>query len=619
MSESDSDPLLHLNTIMSESEAGVPSLDDSNHVAVNSPVSRCANRMTLSARRGKTHCQAPGSGPASGSATVTAASSVPLLSQSSRRRNGTAGYHGISSDSTSSDASAAHGSDSENDSSDSKSSRTARRLKPLALPSIAKVKSTSLAYFRAALGVVCKPDNVRFFGILISGILLLLLVVFISSSVAKPRRNHHSPYIMAGHVRDNGRYHDVHHAKQVHITEGRNEYGDDTVRMQKVHAHHSGSRERRFGHSPSPGAVPSDSGASKEGAGAAMFHAEGSNGMPSSSPSPSVSGPIPGPIPTGDIGIEHAEADLHDADTGDNDEQEQLDLSQDKDQATESNGPGGKQPDRQELGQRIRSMVIRTASITFEVSDLYAAYESLHTQVNKYGGYIADSQIRYGSARGSSQVAVKVPSGELDAFLDAIRATSFSQGSGVSSVSAESMRTQEVTDEYYDLRAQLVTLHASQSKMLKVLDMAKQIHEILNIQRELEQLNSRIDRLQGRVNLLSHRVSMSTVHITLSVINERRERTIWDRFEIDRTVHKALLHLMDSVAEVTKFLIFACMLGLPSLIAGLIVLFVVYNIVVCSARCLYRALPCDNAPQELQIVQQEVANDMQPGRHGSVV
>ena len=82
-------------------------------------------------------------------------------------------------------------------------------------------------------------------------------------------------------------------------------------------------------------------------------------------------------------------------------------------------------------------------------------------------------------------------------------------------VTTESSGSQDVTEEYVDLGSNLRNLQASETAILKLMDKATQIQDVLALQRELTNVRGQIERIQGRKTYLERRSDMATITLSL--------------------------------------------------------------------------------------------------------
>jgi hypothetical protein len=156
-------------------------------------------------------------------------------------------------------------------------------------------------------------------------------------------------------------------------------------------------------------------------------------------------------------------------------------------------------------------MVIRTAQLTVAVPDMESALTQARAIASRSGGFVSASDTHVEKVNGEDQTVanlkLQVRSDSADSAISDLRA--------LGKVTAESSGSQDVTDEYVDLDSNLRNLQASESAILKLMDKATQIQDVLQLQRELTNVRGQIERIQGRKTYLERRTDMATITLAL--------------------------------------------------------------------------------------------------------
>jgi hypothetical protein len=105
---------------------------------------------------------------------------------------------------------------------------------------------------------------------------------------------------------------------------------------------------------------------------------------------------------------------------------------------------------------------------------------------------------------------VRVPDERYDDFLNAVR------GMPATEVTAEHSDSQNVTEQYTDLRSQLRNLQRIESQYLTLLEKAVSIDDILTVSDRLDSVRAQIEQTQGRINLLDNLADMATITLTIT-------------------------------------------------------------------------------------------------------
>jgi hypothetical protein len=163
--------------------------------------------------------------------------------------------------------------------------------------------------------------------------------------------------------------------------------------------------------------------------------------------------------------------------------------------------------------QILDRMVIRTAQLTVEVTDMESALARARAIASQAGGYVSQSNTRVerqddqGQDGTVADLTLQVRGEAADSAMSDLRA--------LGKVTTETSGSQDVTDEYVDLDANLRNLQASEAAILKLMDRATQISDVLSLQRELTNVRGQIERIQGRKTYLERRTDMATITVSL--------------------------------------------------------------------------------------------------------
>lgn len=127
-------------------------------------------------------------------------------------------------------------------------------------------------------------------------------------------------------------------------------------------------------------------------------------------------------------------------------------------------------------------MVIRTGTIHIVVEDIHSSIKSIVQYAENKGGWVVGSTISgivtEQEKTLSGSVVVRVPSKIFD------EAMAYFKGLA-EKVSYERTQGQDVTEEYTDIQSRLRNLEATETQLLKIMERAGTITEVLAVQREL--------------------------------------------------------------------------------------------------------------------------------------
>ena len=176
--------------------------------------------------------------------------------------------------------------------------------------------------------------------------------------------------------------------------------------------------------------------------------------------------------------------------------------------------------------------IIRNGSVSLVVESVPDAFSAVSASATSNGGFVAGSSLwsvtpidernvsgdepsrvggdilpRDDGQRG--RLTIRVPADRFEAVVADLRDLAIA----VTSVSTSS---QDVTEQFTDQQAQLRNLRAVEAQYLSLLDEAKGIGEIFQVQDRLNQVRWEIERVSGRIQLLESLSDLATITVDLS-------------------------------------------------------------------------------------------------------
>lgn len=149
--------------------------------------------------------------------------------------------------------------------------------------------------------------------------------------------------------------------------------------------------------------------------------------------------------------------------------------------------------------------LIRTGDISLEVLSLDAAEKAIGEWAGKFSGYIESSY----SSESDGNVTVRIPSARFDEAMAEI--------GELGRVKSQSISSEDVTERFYDLKTRLEAKKVMRSRLQDYLSKAKDIKDMLQIERELNSVMADIERMEGSMRRLSSQVDYSSVSVRYSL------------------------------------------------------------------------------------------------------
>ena len=190
----------------------------------------------------------------------------------------------------------------------------------------------------------------------------------------------------------------------------------------------------------------------------------------------------------------------------------------------------------------IDRKIIMNGYITLEVNDITEALASVAAIARELTGYVVssnksgDQDVTYG------QISIRVPSGRFDEAFDKLRNIAVN-------VPNERTTSQDVTEEYTDLQAQLRNLEATEAQYLEILKKAEKVEDILAVQRELSNVRGQIEQVKGRIQYLERTSDMALIDVSLQKVKPIGG-TAWSALETLKSAARGLVSFGKVLADI---------------------------------------------------------------------
>jgi hypothetical protein len=151
--------------------------------------------------------------------------------------------------------------------------------------------------------------------------------------------------------------------------------------------------------------------------------------------------------------------------------------------------------------------IIKNASINLEVKNYQSFNELLHGNIKRFAAYVAQEEQNQTDYKIENTITIKVP---VDQFDDLVTALT----TGEQKLIDKKITSEDVTTQVVDTRSRMEAKKQVRLKYLDLLKEAKNMEEILNVQREINGIQEDIEAANGRVEYLSHSAAYSTINLT---------------------------------------------------------------------------------------------------------
>lgn len=168
---------------------------------------------------------------------------------------------------------------------------------------------------------------------------------------------------------------------------------------------------------------------------------------------------------------------------------------------------------------------IKTQTISVQTIDFEMFIEQLDEKVSKNNGYFEQSQI-YGEiedAGRSASYTIRIPVDYLEAFVSDIEE--------IATVTYTSTSTTDVTLSYVDTESYLKALRTEQDTLLKILENAGNVTDVLAVQEQLTEVRYKINTYESQLRSLDNQINYSTVYLNATKVEriaETGDGSFWD-------------------------------------------------------------------------------------------
>lgn len=168
--------------------------------------------------------------------------------------------------------------------------------------------------------------------------------------------------------------------------------------------------------------------------------------------------------------------------------------------------------------ENTETKLIKESYLTFETSDIDNTYAEIASILKKYDGYVQDDSSNKSYNKTSRRLVIRIPTVNFQNTIDEV-------SKNVEYFDTKQVTLRDVTEEFIDLEARLKAKRELENRYLELLKKAKNVQELLEIERELSHIREEIEAKQGRLKYLQNKVSLSTINIEFYKLNSESKVT----------------------------------------------------------------------------------------------
>ena len=157
-------------------------------------------------------------------------------------------------------------------------------------------------------------------------------------------------------------------------------------------------------------------------------------------------------------------------------------------------------PDPQDL------LIIKTGSLSLQVTGLDAAVDAATRQITALGGYASGSDREGDGEDATASITFRIPAARWNEALTGLRHLA-------DKVLAERSGTEDVTRQVVDLGARIKNLEATEKALQAIMERAGEIKDVLAVQAELTKVRGDIEQMTAEKQHLEEQAAMSTLTV----------------------------------------------------------------------------------------------------------
>lgn len=154
--------------------------------------------------------------------------------------------------------------------------------------------------------------------------------------------------------------------------------------------------------------------------------------------------------------------------------------------------------------------IIKKYYYDYETEKVDDAYAYLKNQIQKYQGYISESEIS-GTGYRTLRMTARIPADVSDDFVSTM--------GSLGTVVSQSESAEDVTLQYADTESRITSLKTEQERLNELLEKADNLENIIALEDRLTEVRYQLENYQSQKNLYDALIAYSTISITLEEVN----------------------------------------------------------------------------------------------------
>jgi hypothetical protein len=190
-------------------------------------------------------------------------------------------------------------------------------------------------------------------------------------------------------------------------------------------------------------------------------------------------------------------------------------------------------------------LVVQDTSLSMQVKDVPSVLTEIEKTVVGLGGYMVNRSMSKPEGAATGDITVRVPTDKRETALNSIKSL------GIKTVS-EIVNGTDVTDQYVDIQGRINNLNSTKSKIEAIMEKATRVQDLMDIQMQLDSIQSQIDNYIGQQKYLEQTAKLTRISVSLSTDElslPYSPDTAWRPTVIFKTAVRSMLLSLRSIAN----------------------------------------------------------------------
>ncbi|BEP29176.1 DUF4349 domain-containing protein [Helicovermis profundi] len=220
--------------------------------------------------------------------------------------------------------------------------------------------------------------------------------------------------------------------------------------------------------------------------------------------------------------------------------------------------------------------IIKNGNFSIEVEDFDKTITSIYQIVKNYNGYIENFS-SYDNGKYISSIDKKLKSGNITIRIPENKFYDFFNLAGdFGEVNNKNIYTSDITSQYRDYENEVANLEVREKKLREIMNEAKNIKDVIEVERELSLVRGEINRYKGNLKNWDEEVSLSSINISIVEVEKLNkevnpiDKSIWQKSK------EGLITNINKMVTFVQILIVLAISNLPIIIILTIIASLIY-------------------------------------------